>query len=248
MTATRSGDILPVNNPFFALSPRLCSSSHDFATPSLRRFPRRGRVTRRDRVKTHVENTCAVEPHGCSRADPLLYPAVDGFADPPKRKTRRFEGKTLRCRRFCANGFGECSATNVSSNVLFGRERGEDRSGSSKGFATKQFEERILSLFFFLSRPVNRCVGLASCKISQFLSFFLLVDEEERRVTSGIRGELECKEEQRGERQGLVLFLFGKNQWESPCNTSWKRRFEREVWEKKFSGKADRKVSGSSLR
>lgn len=219
MTATRSGDILPVNNPFFALSPRLCSSSHDFATPSLRRFPRRGRVTRRDRVKTHVENTCAVEPHGCSRADPLLYPAVDGFADPPKRKTRRFESrKTLRRRRFCANGFGECSATNVSSNVLFGRERGEDRSGSSKGFATKQFEERILSLFFFLSRPVNRCVGLASCKISQFLSFFLLVDEEERRVTSGIRGELECKEEQRGERQGLVLFLFGKNQWESPCN------------------------------
>lgn len=130
------------------------------------------------RVKTHtshdVENTCAVRS-----SRPLLHPAVDGSADPPKWKTRRFERKLFDVGD-SEFALGEC----VSPNVLFKRER--DRSGSSKGFATqvvggKDFNSLFLSLSFLIR--VDRYGLAGSCKISQFLSSLLLVDGEERRIT-----------------------------------------------------------------
>lgn len=118
--------------------PPLCSSSLDFATPSLCRFPRVAR-----------ENTCAVWPSlGCRRADPFYISSCRWIFPPPKWKIRE---KTVRFR-VCANGFGECGTTNVSQPTFYPGEE-EERKLGRVSRPPSSWREGFLTLFFFLSHP-----------------------------------------------------------------------------------------------
>lgn len=134
--------------------PPLCSSSLDFATPSLCRFPRRGRETRRGGAacknpRVARENTCAVWPSlGCRRADPFYISSCRWIFPPPKWKIRE---KTVRFR-VCANGFGECGTTNVSQPTFYPGEE-EERKLGRVSRPPSSWREGFLTLFFFLSHP-----------------------------------------------------------------------------------------------
>lgn len=180
MTATRSGDILPVNNPSSPSPLVVLFARPLFATPSLRRFPRRGRETRRGGTTCKNPHVARRRKHVRGTVEPTPFTSSCRWI----RGSPEMEDSTIREKLFDVGdsefALGEC----VSPNVLFKRER--DRSGSSKGFATqvvggKDFNSLFLSLSFLIR--VDRYGLAGSCKISQFLSSLLLVDGEEKRVT-----------------------------------------------------------------
>lgn len=165
--------------------PPLCSSSLDFATPSLCRFPRRGRETRRGGAacknpRVARENTCAVWPSlGCRLSRPLLYFKLSMDLPPSEMEDSRENCSIQSLREWF---WWMRDNQRFPTDVLSRGGRGEE---VGKGFAApKQLEGRIFnSLFLSLSSLLIRVDRYGSrVKSRDFYHFSLFTWSRGRRI------------------------------------------------------------------